>query len=62
VLETTALGAGLLAGLGAGVWRSPRELDAARAPGRTFRPRQGAAWRAHEWARWRAAVKLVLGG
>src|SRR5439155_18264496 len=56
VIETTALGAGLLAGLGAGVWRSPRELAAARELDREFRPLQGARWRAGEWARWRAAV------
>jgi len=61
VIETTALGAGLLAGLGAGVWRSPRELASARASGREFRPRRPAAWRRDEWARWRAAVDTLLG-
>jgi len=61
VIETTALGAGLLAGLGAGVWRSPRELAGARALDREFRPRRDARWRAAEWARWRAAVDTLLG-
>ena len=61
VIETTALGAGLLAGLGAGVWRSPRELAGARALGREFRPKRDVKWRAAEWARWRGAVKLLLG-
>jgi len=61
VIETTALGAGLLAGLGAGVWRSPRELATARALDRTFTPRRSAAWRKAEWARWRNAVDLLLG-
>jgi glycerol kinase len=60
VIETTALGAGLLAGLGSGFWRSPRELAAARALDREFRPRRTAAWRAAEWARWRSAVDLLL--
>ena len=62
VIETTALGAGLLAGLGAGVWRSPRELATARALDRTFRPKRTAAWRRQEWARWRNAVDHLLGG
>jgi glycerol kinase len=61
VIETTALGAGLLAGLGAGVWRSPRELAAARALDREFKPARDARWRAAEWARWRGAVELLLG-
>jgi glycerol kinase len=61
VIETTALGAGLLAGLGAGVWRSPRELAAARVLDREFRPARDAKWRAAEWARWRGAVELLLG-
>ncbi len=61
VIETTALGAGLLAGLGAGVWRSPRDLARARALDREFRPRRTARWRATEWARWRAAVDTLLG-
>ena len=61
VLETTALGAGLLAGLGAGLWRSGRQLDAARALDREFKPEQDAAWRAREWTRWRAAVGVLLG-
>ncbi len=61
VIETTALGAGLLAGLGAGVWRSPRELGAARSLEHEFRPRRDARWRAAEWARWRGAVDRLLG-
>jgi len=61
VTETTALGAGLLAGLGAGVWRSPRELASARALDREFAPKRDAKWRAAEWARWRDAVDTLLG-
>jgi glycerol kinase len=62
VIETTALGAGLLAGLGSGFWRSPRELAAARSLEREFVPKRPAAWRAAEWARWRGAVGTLLGG
>jgi glycerol kinase len=61
IIETTALGAGLLAGLGAGVWRSPRELAGARALEREFRPKRDAKWRAVEWARWRSAMEMLLG-
>jgi glycerol kinase len=60
VIETTALGAGLLAGLAAGVWDSPRELDRARRIERVFRPAKPAAWRAREMARWTNAVALLL--
>ena len=62
VTETTALGAGLLAGLGAGVWRSPRELATARALDREFRPQRPVAWRKAEWQRWRAAIETLVGG
>jgi glycerol kinase len=61
VLETTALGAGLLAGLAVGFWNSPRDLARARRIERVFRPRQGRAWRAAEVARWKAAVATLLG-
>jgi glycerol kinase len=61
VLETTALGAGLLAGLGVGFWSSHRELDRARRVERTFQPQRARAWREAEYARWRAAVKGLLG-
>jgi glycerol kinase len=60
VIETTALGAGLLAGLGAGDWHSPRELAAARVLDREFTPKRDAKWRAAEWARWRSAVDTLL--
>jgi len=60
VVETTALGAGLLAGLGAGFWKSARELDAARVLDREFKPKRDAAWRRSERARWQEAVRRVL--
>ena len=61
VIETTALGAGLLAGLGAGFWRKPGELDAARKLDREFRPKRTLAWRRAERARWQDAVRRVVG-
>ena len=60
VVETTALGAALLAGLAAGVWTSARELARARRVERVFKPRQGKAWREAEYARWKAAVATLL--
>jgi glycerol kinase len=60
VIETTALGAGLLAGLGVGFWRSHRDLDKARKIERVFAPRQKKAWREGEYARWRTAVETLI--
>ncbi len=60
VIETTALGAGLLAGLATGFWSSPAELDRARAVERVFRPKQKRPWRDAERARWRGAVEMLL--
>ena len=45
MIETTALGAGLLAGLATGFWASHRDLDRARRIERTFQPRAARAWR-----------------
>jgi glycerol kinase len=60
VIETTALGAGLLAGLGVGLW-SPRDLKRVRKLERVFRPKKSKAWREAEYARWKAAVRVLLG-
>ncbi len=62
VIETTALGAGLLAGLGVGFWTSHREIERAREVERVFRPKRDAAWRRAERGRWSAAVRTLLGG
>jgi len=59
VVETTALGAGLLAGLGVGLW-SPEEVGRARRIERVFKPRKGRAWREAEYARWKKAVETLL--
>ena len=61
VIETTALGAALLAGLGTGFWSSHREVERARVVERTFRPARSAAWRRAEHARWRRAIETLLG-
>jgi len=60
VIETTALGAGLLAGLATGVWSDQKDLARARVAERRFEPGRTRSWRESEMARWRAAVAGVL--
>jgi glycerol kinase len=62
VAETTALGAGFLAGLGAGVWSSTDELGGVWQLDRRFEPAMGDDERGARLARWRAAVQRSLGG
>jgi glycerol kinase len=57
VIETTALGAAYLAGLGAGVWRSLDALAERHPVDRTFTPAMDAARRARGWEGWRRAVE-----
>jgi glycerol kinase len=57
VIETTALGAAFLAGLGAGLWRSLDALASRQAIERTFTPRLDPATRARRYAGWRRAVE-----
>jgi glycerol kinase len=59
VVETTALGAGLLAGLGVGLWTTA-DVTRVRRIERVFRPRQGKTWREAEYARWKRAVGMLL--
>jgi glycerol kinase len=58
--ETTVLGAAILAGIVAGVWRSAEELKALMRVGRAFRPQMRAAERAKLLAGWRDAVSRTL--
>jgi glycerol kinase len=58
MVETTAQGAGFLAGLGVGFW-SAAELRALPHPGRVFEPRMPAGDRDRLYAGWRAAVARV---
>ena len=60
VIETTALGAGLLAGLGVGFWTSHRELNRARRIEHRFRPLRNRAWRESEYSRWKRAVRTLV--
>ncbi len=55
-LETTAMGAAYLAGLGTGFWASPDAVRAAWAEDRRFEPSLGASARAEKLAAWTAAV------
>jgi glycerol kinase len=57
MLETTALGAAALAGLGIGLWASPDEIAAAQVIERRFEPRIGDAERHRQREGWRDAVR-----
>ncbi len=59
VVETTALGAALLAGLGAGLWKSEAALERMRKPDRVFRPRMAPEQREALHQGWRRAVAAV---
>jgi glycerol kinase len=61
VIETTALGAAFLAGLGSGFWRSLDALASRQAVERTFTPRMDAATRARRYDGWRRAVERSRG-
>jgi glycerol kinase len=59
--ESTALGAALLAGLGAGLWTDLSSAIAlTKAGGLTLTPRRDDAWRKEAHARWRRAVETVI--
>ena len=60
VIETTAYGAGLLAGLGVGFWQSYRDVARAIRIERRFTPRRTASWRRDERWRWSEAVRKLL--
>ncbi|HSE92598.1 MAG TPA: glycerol kinase GlpK [Methylomirabilota bacterium] len=61
VIETTALGAAYLAGLGAGVWRSLDGVAARASVERTFTPAMDATTRIRRYEGWRRAVELAKG-
>ncbi len=59
--HTTPFGAGLLAGLGAGLWRDPAELKSLTGGGPVYRPRrQSAAGWSARYDDWCRAVDCVL--
>ena len=55
-LETTAMGAAYLAGLGVGFWESPSAVTAAWAQDRSFDPLMSVADRTRKRAEWAVAV------
>ena len=57
--ETTALGAGLLAGIAAGVWRNVGELSSKNKGARIFEPKISVSERDQLVAGWHAAVNRV---
>ena len=58
-LETTAFGAGFLAGLAVGFWESPSEVSERWRENGRFRPDTGDAERTASREVWRSAVKRV---
>jgi glycerol kinase len=59
-LETTALGAGYLAGLDAGLYPEPDQFQKRWALERHFTPSLPEADRARKWAGWQTAVAQSL--
>jgi glycerol kinase len=56
MIETTALGAAFLAGLGIGMWAGVKELKSAWRGGKRFKPKMKPEVREAHLARWRSAV------
>ncbi|HEY2031784.1 MAG TPA: glycerol kinase GlpK [Myxococcales bacterium] len=56
MLETTALGAAFLAGLGTGIWAGTKELKRAWRAGKQFKPKMKLEVRDAHLDRWKAAV------
>jgi len=56
MLETTALGAAFLAGLGTGIWAGTKELKSAWRAGKQFKPKMKQEVREAHLERWKAAV------
>jgi glycerol kinase len=61
MLETTALGAAYLAGLGIGFWKSGQEIEALREVGQQFTPRMEATERQALRSGWARAVERAKG-
>ncbi|HXC51121.1 MAG TPA: glycerol kinase GlpK [Candidatus Limnocylindrales bacterium] len=59
VIETTAAGAAFLAGVGAGLWRSARDLESVRKVDRVFKPKMKNAERESLYRGWTGAVARV---
>ncbi len=60
-IETTAMGAAYLAGLGCGIWESVDEVNSLWKPGKTFEPQASADERAERRAGWHRAVERARG-
>ena len=59
--ESTALGAALLAGLGAGLWPDVNAAaELIESAGQVFTPGRGDDWRGQVQERWRRAVETVI--
>jgi glycerol kinase len=61
VIETTALGAAYLAGVGSGLWRSVSAIAERHAVERRFTPSRDASARTDGYAGWRRAVERARG-
>jgi len=59
-IETTAIGAAYLAGLGVGLWKNIDELVLHRQVDRVFSPQMPELQRQDKLSAWRNAVKRVL--
>lgn len=60
-VETTAIGAAMMAGLGAGIWKNLDELQSVRAVDKTFQPTNTAAQRRTQMQSWRRAIRRARG-
>jgi glycerol kinase len=57
MVETTALGAAFLAGLGVGIWASPNDVAKAWRAGKRFSPKMTSAVRDDHLSRWKKAIE-----